>query len=513
MAQGSLGQQLVRRHQFADHRAVGVAVFSIRRQNALAGKQRHVRRIGAVFPDHVEGVGVLDRVRLVERHQQLEIVFAMAGRGVNETGAGVGGDVRAGKKRHGKIVAPATEGMGANHVLGNERTEALDDDLGMIGRRFGQHIGQHDFLADLAEGALFRRHDLVDRVIHVRRKGDGAVAGNGPRRGGPDHHKGIAAHHRKLHIDGRRLFLVILDLGLGQHGFFHRRPHHRTEAAIEQPGIDELVQLAGNGRFGGEIHRQVGMAPFAHHPQALELGLLHLDPFGGEGAAFPTQLDHRHAVLGFAGLAVLFLDLPFDRQTVAVPARHVGRVIAHHGARTDDEVLENLVQAGAGMNLAVGIGRAVVKNEQLAALGSLADADIQPFLLPLLQPFRLGGGKPGLHGKIGLGQEQSGAVVFRALVFLLGHDEYLGKRWRCGRDETPAFAKDVLSRSRAVNSLVNRERPHRTPLIRASFYQRWGLRSSAALATSLSSVICATSAETLWNFSSGRRNDTNATAM
>ena len=59
--------------------------------------------------------------------------------------------------------------------------------------------------------------------------------------------------------------------------------------------------------------------------------------------------------------------LPLDRQAVAVPARHIGRILAEHLLRAVDDVLQDLVQRGAEMDVAVGVGRAVVQDEFLAA--------------------------------------------------------------------------------------------------------------------------------------------------
>ena len=48
---------------------------------------------------------------------------------------------------------------------------------------------------------------------------------------------------------------------------------------------------------------------------------------------------------------------------MAVVTGHVGRVVTHHCARLDDEVFENLVHCRAEVNVGVGIGRSIVKNE------------------------------------------------------------------------------------------------------------------------------------------------------
>ena len=68
-----------------------------------------------------------------------------------------------------------------------------------------------------------------------------------------------------------------------------------------------------------------------------------------------------------AGLAHFLRDLELDRQPVAIPARHVGRAEAAQGFVFDDDVLENLVQRGADVDVAVGERRAVVQDEFLRA--------------------------------------------------------------------------------------------------------------------------------------------------
>jgi hypothetical protein len=69
-------------------------------------------------------------------------------------------------------------------------------------------------------------------------------------------------------------------------------------------------------------------------------------------------------------LAVGLLDLVLDRQAVAVPARHIGRVETGQRLGADDDVLEDLVHRVADVDVAVGVGRAVVQHEARAALGA-----------------------------------------------------------------------------------------------------------------------------------------------
>lgn len=112
---------------------------------------------------------------------------------------------------------------------------------------------------------------------------------------------------------------------------------------------------------------------------------------GGEG--FLLRLD-------LAG------DLLLDRQTVAVPARHVRRAVAAHGAVAERDVLEGLVQRGADVDVAVGEGRTVVEDEGRAGGVFGLDAGIEVEFLPVRHPLRFASHEVGPHGKIGLGQVQ-----------------------------------------------------------------------------------------------------------
>src|SRR5690606_34807644 len=117
-----------------------------------------------------------------------------------------------------------------------------------------------------------------------------------------------------------------------------------------------------------KVHREIGIVPLADDAEALELLALDVDPVFGEAAAFGAKLAHRHRVLGLALRAVLFLDLPLDRQAVTVPAGNVARVPAEHLLRADDEILEDLVERVTDMEVAVGVGRAVVEDVGLTTL-------------------------------------------------------------------------------------------------------------------------------------------------
>ena len=88
--------------QRLDHGLVGVALLALVVDDALAGEARRLIGEGAVFIDGVGNRGVdaagfqLARIR----RPDIEILAAVAGRGVDEAGAGIVGDVIAGQKRN-----------------------------------------------------------------------------------------------------------------------------------------------------------------------------------------------------------------------------------------------------------------------------------------------------------------------------------------------------------------------------------------------------------------------------
>src|SRR5947209_3676641 len=80
-----------------------------------------------------------------------------------------------------------------------------------------------------------------------------------------------------------------------------------------------------------------------------------------------------------------FVDFDLNRQAVAVPPWHVGRVITCHGFRLDDEVFQRLVQRMPKMDRSVRIRRTVVEHIPGSALPRLPDALVNSHLLPTLE--------------------------------------------------------------------------------------------------------------------------------
>ena len=353
--------------------------------------------------------------------RNLPVVGAMARGDMDEARALLGRDEAARQKRHGKVIAAAGQRMmadNAGQTVARARPEdAGCRDAGSIGDGPEQLLGQDQLGAGRDLASLRHRIDLEQDVVDRLAIGDGAVARDGPGRRRPDHRRGSAEDriHRGPHgegdIDRVRDMVVILDLRLGERGLLHHRPEHRLGAAEEPAVHQELADLAQDLRLGGEGHGGIGVGPIALDPQAAELLALDPDPMAGEVAAFLAELDDGHGILVLALLAILLLDLPFDGQAVAVPARHVMRVLAQHLLRAVDDVLQDLVEGVADMDRAIGIGRSVMEHEFRPALGSGAQLGVEPHFRPARQDLRLALGQIGAHREIGARQEDRCLVI------------------------------------------------------------------------------------------------------
>ena len=146
---------------------------------------------------------------------------------------------------------------------------------------------------------------------------------------------------------------------------------------------------------------QIRAIPVANNAQTLELRALRVYVVMCKLLTLGTELSNRN----LAAIHAISLDgLTLDRQTVSIPARDIRRLIPHHIARTDDEILENLVQGVAHVQIAVCIRRAVVQDEEWLALVLLHQFMIELCLLPVLKKTRLALGKTRTHRKICLRQ-------------------------------------------------------------------------------------------------------------
>ncbi len=292
---------------------------------------------------------------------------------------------------------------------------------------------------------LLREHEVSargrdERVDEIGVDVERLVRRNRPGRGRPDHRhrralgerrepersgelRAIGVLDRKPDIDGDVGALLVFDLRFGERAAAVEAPVDGLQPAIDETLLEDAAERADLVGLGLERHRRVRMVPVAQHAEPLEVRLLPHDLLARIDPREPLRLLDRNV------LAVALFDLHLDRHPVAIPAGHVRRVEARELLALDDDVLQDLVDGVADVDVVVRVRRAVVQHEARAPGRSRADRLVDVLLLPLLDPERLAPGEIAAHRKPRVGQVQRLLVVdFR----VVGHRDcrFVRKRRR-----------------------------------------------------------------------------------
>ena len=264
---------------------------------------------------------------------------------------------------------------------------------------------------------------LVDAVVEIRMECHGQVRRDRPGRRRPDQRRDAPAGDRRergaerrhclarqweFHVDRRRRVLVVLDLGFGQGSPAVDAPVHRLLAAVDHAAFHEPPERADDRGLIAVRHRQVGRGPGAKDAQALEIFPLNVDVLLGILATGPAEVGRVH--LSFLG-ADLPVHLEFDRQAVTVPAWNVGAVEAGHRLGPDDEVLQDLVERGANVDSAVGVGWAVMEHAFRCVDPASANLRLEVHRFPSRDGIRLRLLETRLHRKRGTWEVECGLPV------------------------------------------------------------------------------------------------------
>ena len=400
--------------------AVGIAVRDLRRGEETArgfhvGQDDRIRLVGlqSGVLAGIVGVAALivhgdDQLGAVA-HAGFIVVGAKAGRGVHAAGAVLHRDIVRVHNETGFVeegvarlhILEEGAGMGLNDLIAVKAADLHD----LLHQRLGQNIA-------LAVGGF------DNRIALVRVQGDADIAGQRPDRRGPDQEEetrgvqmgepALVVAHGKLHIDGRAGVVLVFDLSLGESGFILGAPVDGLESLVdiallvhppEDPGLLGLEAL---------VHGLIGVLPVAQDAETPEAGHLALDVLFRIVVAGAAKVGDGHGLV----VELLFLnDSALDRHTVVVPAGDIGRVIAAHRIRADNEVLDGLVERVAHVNIAVGKRRAVVQGEAGMPLVLFQKLVIDVLLVPGTEHVRLALGQSGAHRKVGFRQVQRGIII------------------------------------------------------------------------------------------------------
>ena len=202
--------------------------------------------------------------------------------------------------------------------------------------------------------------------------------------------------------------IVVLHLCLGQGGLVSAAPVDRLQSTVHAACPHEFGQLPENYCLIAIVHGGIRMLPISQYPEPLELISLHVNKAGGILPGQPSLFHHAYRLRLRSQLLV---HLELDGQPMAVPAWDIDSVIAHHGPGLDDQVLQDLVQRVAHVDMAVGVRRTIVEDPHLAVSSKLPELTIDPTLLPEAQNFGLALRQVRLHGKGRFRQVESRLVV------------------------------------------------------------------------------------------------------
>ena len=285
--------------------------------------------------------------------------------------------------------------------------------------------GIHHTLDQLGGHDMVLLADLDKGILKGTVQADSLVGGQGPGGGGPDHKVGLI--HRDAVLcqhtvgilrnveadeDGIAVVLAVLDFCLSQSGAAVGAPVHGLQALVDVALLGHLAEDFDLAGLELRLQGQVGVLKVTDNAQTLELVAHNVDMLGGELFTDLAQLQLGDVLLF---LAQRGQSLQLNGQAVGIKAGHIGSLEALHVLVADDDILDDLVQGGAHVDVAVCIRRAVVQDKLGLAVVVLDQVVVQVVLLPILQHGGLLLGQTGTHLKQSLGQIQ-GTVVLRLIL-------------------------------------------------------------------------------------------------
>mmetsp|Transcript_52390 Transcript_52390/g.104099 ORF Transcript_52390/g.104099 Transcript_52390/m.104099 type:complete len:308 (+) Transcript_52390:1063-1986(+) len=223
---------------------------------------------------------------------------------------------------------------------------------------------------------IWDRRVADDCVLELAVDGDGQVGRDGPRGGGPDGHTQVSTvgskrlqalggrGHTEADVDrARRVLLGVLEFGLCQRSAARGAPVHRLSPAVDMSFEEHVAKDADLSCFILRLQCEVGLLPIAPHTVPPEGVALLRDRLFGERSGFFAQLQRRQLLALFLLHALQHLEL--DWEPMAVPARYVANLAALQQLVTVDDILKDLVERMANVQIAVGVRRAIMQHKHL----------------------------------------------------------------------------------------------------------------------------------------------------
>ena len=156
------------------------------------------------------------------------------------------------------------------------------------------------------------------------------------------------------------------------------------------------------------VQGYIRVIPIAQHAQAFEVLALDINPVQGEIVAFAAQSEDIQLL---AVQAQLLNAGVLNGHAVGIPAGYIRCIKALGIFIFYNDILQNFVQSSTHVNLAVGIGRAIVQHKFGMTCMHCLLLIINIVFLPEFQKIGLTLGQTSAHRKLCFGQIQCFTVI------------------------------------------------------------------------------------------------------
>ena len=162
-----------------------------------------------------------------------------------------------------------------------------------------------------------------------------------------------------------------------------------------------------------KIHGEIRILPVTKHPETNEILAL---PFNLLAGVVTTGLSERGDINLDTGLANFLFDIQFNWQAMAIPTRHIRCIKATQGLALDDNIFQHLVDGVTDMDIAVGIGRAVMQHKFRTTFACASQLPVDIHFIPTLKQCRFPIWQVAFHRESGVGKIQRVFIVSHVSV-------------------------------------------------------------------------------------------------
>ena len=234
-----------------------------------------------------------------------------------------------------------------------------------------------------------RTRNLNGYIIQIRSHGQTSRCCDGKGSCGPDDNiavciqDALAVLNLVGIVEGSGVNIVVFDFCLSKGWFRRPGPVNWLGTAVNIALVCHSPKDTDLGCFKLRIEGHIRIVPVTWNTQTLEILtlLIHL-----RKGIIPTHLEIGRPIQ-FLALNPLFGQNLLNGQTVGIPTWDIRGTETWHRLRPNDDILGNLVEGVAYVDISIGIGRAIMEMEGWLAsiefLTLLVDSSLFPFFLPL----------------------------------------------------------------------------------------------------------------------------------